>query len=356
MSLTSHLSRTTDPLSMWMRTRFPMENRISVVKSCRSQLCHATLAVPGRIKKGTKYPYNLIGTALDYRLRLYFEALPMVTVALHGAIVAAEAGHFPYRSATNGEGYLVSNSEPDIITNTPKVINEFFGGLDETMERLAPAGRQIKLKDEKELDRYCLVLGLWEQVLRAGPLINSPLWVPAPKTSAAQMLELATPQMVTDMCQLSRLFFERCGDIVALGSKVVQNPTFEGSSLVGGADGDFIAGGCLWEIKSSIHNGVDGGWIYQLLGYVILDFDDAHRIREIGIYLARQGVRLQWPLQELLDTLTGTTKAEAPPLEERLALLRQDFRAMLRAAAKQQKEDREARMSRISAGSLPPTS
>ena len=65
---------------------------------------------------------------------------------------------------------------------------------------------------------------------------------------------------------------------------------------------------------------------------MLLDFEDAHKIREVGIYMARQGVRLQWPLQDLLNMLTDTCADEAPPLEERLAALRGEFRALFQAA------------------------
>jgi len=343
MSLTSHLSRPLAPLSVWMRARFPMENRLWVLKECRQELCLATLPVPGRIKKGTKYPYALIGTALDYRLRLYFDVLPAKTVAFQGAFSATQFHQFARKEVRGAKDKSIRTAREDKMGRLPGAIGDFFEGLDQTIQEVTPAGRRLKTKDEQELARYCIVLGLWEQVFRAGPMINSPLWVPHPKTTADEMLDLATPQMVRDMCQLSRLFFERCSDLIAIGSKVVQNPTFKGSRMVGGADADFIADHCLWDIKTSIQNRISGDWLYQLLGYVLLDFDDAYQIREVGIYMARQGVRLQWPLQDLLNMLTDTFADEAPSLEERLSVLRQEFRTMLRAAAQQQKEDLEER-------------
>ena len=319
-----------------------MENRLWVVKECRQDLCMATLPVPGRIKKGTKYPYALIGTALDYRLRLYFDVLPKTTVAFQGALYAASFHDFApkrVRGARAMTGADVGRERNGL----PGALGEFFEALDQTIQRVAPTGRRLTLKNEQELARYCIVLGLLEQVFRAGPDINSPLWIPGPKTTADEMLDLATPQMVKDMCQLSRLFFEKCPDIIAMGARVVQNPTFRGSRMVGGADADFIADNCLWDIKTSIQNRISGDWLYQLLGYVLLDFDDTHKIREVGIYMARQGVRLQWPLQDLLNMLTDTFADEATPLEEQLPVLRQDFRAMIKEAAQQQKEAVEQR-------------
>jgi hypothetical protein len=48
-------------------------------------------------------------------------------------------------------------------------------------------------------------------------------------------------------------------------------------------------------------------WIYQLLGYALLDLIDAYHLCSVGIYLARQARLVTWPLAELLTTLTGGT-------------------------------------------------
>ena len=333
MSLTSHLADNKGAVSLWMRARFPLENRLAVLKACRPQMSAATTLLPCRVEGDeSKYPYSLIGTALDYRLRLYFGAFEGITVAHWGACMICDS--LPFAGGEIQIAPEPSGSRKSQAVSGPtlqKAVPEFFSELEAALLRLAPAGRLLNDEDERELARYCLVLGLWEQVYRAGDQISSPLWTPEPKTTAAEMLAIATPEMVEDMGQLSRLFFHRCGDLIAISAGVVQNPTFAGSNAVGGADADFIAGGCLWDIKTTKRATFCGDWLYQLLGYVLLDFEDERKIRSVGIYLARQGVRLCWPLGELLDTLTGTQKGAGcrASVKTRLRVLRADFRAML---------------------------
>ena len=62
--------------------------------------------------------------------------------------------------------------------------------------------------------------------------------------------------------------------------------------------------------------------LYQLLGYVLLDYSNKYQIHEVGIYLARQGVFLRWPITELLNRLVGGV---APPLKE----LREHFQQVI---------------------------
>jgi hypothetical protein len=45
--------------------------------------------------------------------------------------------------------------------------------------------------------------------------------------------------------------------------------------------------------------------LHQLVGYAWLDIRDRYRIRQVGLYLARHGVLLTWPLEELADRLLG---------------------------------------------------
>lgn len=61
-------------------------------------------------------------------------------------------------------------------------------------------------------------------------------------------------------------------------------------------------------------------WLWQLLAYASLDVADRYRIRTVGLYLARHGVLITWPLPQLVDQLTAGTKDQAG--------LREDFRGL----------------------------
>ncbi len=94
----------------------------------------------------------------------------------------------------------------------------------------------------------------------------------------------------------------------------VLNPTFDGSRDVGGADADLIVDGCLLDIKARVGPRLlQGDDLYQLLGYVLLDYPDRYGIGEAGIYFARQRRMLHWPLEDLIGGLSG---GDAPPLHE----------------------------------------
>ena len=90
-----------------------------------------------------------------------------------------------------------------------------------------------------------------------------------------------------------------------MGESVTLNPHFEGSTDVGGADGDLILNRCLIDFKTTVNPKLDPEWLRQLVGYVLLDYSNAHEIDSIAIYLARQKILLQWPIEELLHALSG---------------------------------------------------
>ena len=80
----------------------------------------------------------------------------------------------------------VWNSVPEFLSNgvddgypLKKEYKEFFERLDAFLEEICPVRRRLKEKDEDNINRYCYVLALLEQIFRrSGPRINSPLLLP----------------------------------------------------------------------------------------------------------------------------------------------------------------------------------
>ena len=81
--------------------------------------------------------------------------------------------------------------------------------------------------------------------------------------------------------------------------------------------------GCLIDIKTSITPQIKAGYLYQLAGYLLLDYDDKLKIDSVGIYMARQGILFTWPVVEFLHLLTGNETVS-------LSQLRQEFQAMVK--------------------------
>jgi hypothetical protein len=91
---------------------------------------------------------------------------------------------------------------------------------------------------------------------------------------------------------------------------------------IGGADADFIVGGLLLDCKATMTPYKLGtAEIYQLAGYLLLDYDDQYGIGRVGLYLSRQGEEITWDVRDFLGKLGA---------REPLPALRQRFRDHLR--------------------------
>jgi len=101
----------------------------------------------------------------------------------------------------------------------------------------------------------------------------------------------------------------------------VLNPTFAGSPDVGGADADLVIDGCLIDIKATVNPKLDPDFLYQLAGYLLLDYDDQLHIDTVGIYMARQGMLFTWSVADFLRQVTGDDTIS-------LVSLRREFRTL----------------------------
>jgi hypothetical protein len=276
LTLTTELRDPRSPLSRFLREHFP--NTRAIAADFRIESANATTIRP-TLPLGRHL--STIGTAFDWRLRFYLSAEP-------------------------GRGLRpTARMEPRWST--------FLASLDDVVRRVRPVGRRLGRLTEDLLNRYCVILALAEQIWRAGPaeLSQSPLFELAPKQGIAEILALARSEWLDDLRGLSWAAYDTLGDQLRLAA--VLNPTFEGSPDVGGADADLILGDCLVEIKTTLNPRWDRNWLYQLLGYVLLDYADCYQIQSIGIYLARQRVMIRWPLA---DVLAAASDGHALPLNE----------------------------------------
>lgn len=126
------------------------------------------------------------------------------------------------------------------------------------------------------------------------------------KTGATltDLLALGSAPAIDDLCALSQLFSENHGELIE--RTALLNPTFAGSVDIGGADADLIVENCLIELKTTKKPDFDRkGLLYQLLGYVLLDYEDEFGIDEVGVYLARRGLLIRWQLEPLLERIAG---------------------------------------------------
>ena len=340
MSLTRHLDNKNSPIHEFLRTRFPDVR--TFLKDARSQVRNADTIRPyGNI------PWGTIGTALDYRLRYYFAVTPCSElIAYEGARRLTDAqnidivntqldykhlggdeirffdkvtgkrvgGYFPDIDGAYSVpgldhdllslGQRIKETGIDLQSNSTiplgREYDDFFEKLEELTGRCNPAARRLIEVEEDELNRHCIVLALLEEVVRAGLRPNSQLAV-GEFADAESLISIAQPHWLDDLRELSWKFYDEFNHLLTRAHVV--NPTFDGSVDVRGADADLIVDGTLIEIKTSVKQEIQSDWLWQLLGYVLLDYSDFHRIHSIGLYMSRQGILFQWDLDEAVGVL-----------------------------------------------------
>ncbi len=333
MSLSSQLKDPTSPVGRFIQQRF--SHTASLTKDANRQLGGAHTLHPGN----ATYPYQTIGTAIDYRIRYSFALTPYrKLVAWQGATTLAfkpleSENDIPIAFEEFIDFALPFNPVMGVAQGpySMKLLEAFFASLETFLNTVHPVKRRLDVEAERTLARYCYVLSLFEQVSRAGRRVvfqGSPLMIPTPKQSVEALLAIPQNAYIEDMCQLSNLFFDQCQHLLFLPS--ILNPTFAGSYDVGGADADLVIDGCLIDIKASTTPKIAADYLYQLAGYLLLDYDDSLKMNAVGIYMARQGMLFTWSVPDFLKQLTGDSSANLASLRDEFRAVCQDTRKRMR--------------------------
>jgi hypothetical protein len=214
-----------------------------------------------------------------------------------------------------------------LVPDIEPLINDFFFRLDAFAERTQPWRGQLDREDDRVLARYCVVLAMLESVRRVGQ-VRFDL---APARAQHSLLGLASEPAAEDVMNLHRSSATTLRGLPRASQAYIPNPTFAGSSDVGGADADFILGDCLWEVKTTKNLNATAlrDCFLQLVGYSLLDYDDRYGIRRVGGYFARHDYlwapplwALVFPPVQVLKFLQQHTTPDETEIVERLARLR----------------------------------
>jgi hypothetical protein len=328
MSLVRNISDRTSPVRRFFEERFPLVAAVRKDLVAQVRDAHTT-----RPEEAAGYPWDIVGAAIDYRICFAF---PQVASYLPRWEYASPLGGFglvtdkslprPFPAeyaAAHGEPYGPFNSWA----------GSFFESLREVL-RTVLANRSAEKSDvalEETLARLCYVLGLYDAIAHGGPTIKSPLreklnFPPAFLPVAEALSLLCPPNVVADLRAMTSRFYKSNAELLAAARVVELRPVFAGSADAGGADGDLIVDGCLIEVKALTDPAkYSRPWPWQLLGYVLLDYEDAWKLTSVGVYLARQGQLVRWPLEEFLTMLGGSA-------DWSLSELRRDFRRVATAS------------------------
>lgn len=312
MSLTSHLDDPRSPVRRYVADKFGHVRNLRFADTDaptshidldgeRMPLVELERFAPGpaRVMPSDRdgYPWATSGTAWDYRLRYLFE------VANPAAFVASTGAQMLHRSAHRGPPAIAG-----IRGELGRGWTELAAALGELTERVSPVGRALEPPDERRLSQLCGALALYEQLFRmgrAGPgWERSPLVQAGPDIDLPALLGLVDPRLTDDLAAMTGLFVTERPTLLT-ARPVTANPTVARSGDLGGADADLIVDRLLLEVKVTANASLSQLVVWQVLGYLLADTDDTHRIRHVGFYFPRQGTLWTFGVPEFLRRLAG---------------------------------------------------
>jgi hypothetical protein len=181
--------------------------------------------------------------------------------------------------------------------------------VDQRVASIGPAARELDEQEEVELGRICYVLALFEEVYRAGLWPGSPLSSQA-MTSLDALLS-AVPHLATeDISMLAAAMYPIWLPLTGLPFDL--NPKFDGSADVRGADAGLIVDGVLVDIKTKTKANLDKLTVFQLLGYLFLDYSNHYDINELALYYSRTAEFVRLPISTAFElAATDTSKSLA---------------------------------------------
>lgn len=318
--LTAELSDPASPIRGWLETRFP---HVDGLQPGWTRALAGTRTIHPRYDGAVDWAG--IGAAFGYRLGYALawfppyhalRALPVLTwddLARHRV-----AGMFPahrdlpadcsadLRPLPDGRALLLP--DPPYLQTLPAAPPGASDALVGFFTRLAVAGHLWPLHTpcppgiERPTARVCYALALLEAVYRRG-LDAAAGWLPetAYDLTDAYLRALAPDYAVNDLVGLADALTSTGLRQFPAGPAIVA-PEF----VAGWADADVLVGDLLVDCKTTVNpRELHPEWVYQLLGYTLLDTADCYRIRKVGVYLSRQARLVSWTVDGLTAALTG---------------------------------------------------
>ena len=318
MSLTRELHRKGSPVRRFLHETFP--NTRGPLAACRGAL---RVPLVADLPAGT-HPaaYGQVGAAMDYRIRYHLAVTPPhQLVAFRGALllIRPHEGRLP-ASALAKAALIRENS-----TLTRACVAGFFGALDRAVAAIGPHRRRPDEAEELTLGRLCLVLGAFEAAFR-NPLAWPPPYIgDARPDTVPELLALVPDDWVWDVAALGSAFAERHaawrGVRFRPQSEVRRQHRHRGRRCRS-HHGRLSLGD-----QDDEAPGAQGQWLRQLIGYVLLDYEDEHAIDRVGLLLPRQGTSFSWSVSKLVAELSGRADLDLPSLRERFRQLCEPLRA-----------------------------
>jgi len=238
-----------------------------------------------------------IGTATDWVMRFLVHPNPSLLLAARGA---ALCGMLP------------------VLKELAFMLGFRDGGTEKFTGPARSSGAAPDL-----LHRACWGLALLTEVYRRGPGIAAigPIGR-LPHRSARSLLDAAPDAGLNQLAALQNVMESALLPAIASREGVwAIGPVFAGSEIMPG-DADLVAGGLLTELKTTSKKpSLRVTDLWQVLGYVFMDYVDEFAITDVALFSARYGYLVRWNLDVLLPQLAGRPVTTAS--------LRAEFRELL---------------------------
>ena len=263
----------------------------------------------GILSKDVRSPHTSVGQYLREQfpnvkpLREEYKSLA------HDLVVDSKGAHAG-NIGTAFDAIVKLTLNPD--ETPPSALMRFLGDLNyhQVVNELANI---VGHSDDRELvGRAAWGLALCVIAYRAGPAAPQiPNLVYSGDFTVDTMLEQADDAAVEELAKLKTVADKHLFPEIA--NSFVLEPSFDYSAQIN-AEADLITEGLLLDIKTSLATKNTAGArpdtlkstdIYQLLGYVLFDYSNKHNINRIGLYSARYGTLVTWPLEHVLNLASG---------------------------------------------------
>jgi hypothetical protein len=314
LSLTAQLRYRISPVSRFMTEHLP-----DTVEVERDYLTHLRgLPAPVQLAGVRRPDWSALGHAIDYRIRLSLggDLGPAVEHGVRALDGLHRFAGMPADDRTRRALFAVGR--------------HLLAAVDAHLDD--PGGM-----DEETVVRLCFVASFFEDIYRTGRIGRSSMLAEAtPSTRLTGLLAAVPAHVIDDIGAQMRLAERPLAPFRALPPAArVCGPVFTGSGDLGGADADYILGGTLLDCKATRNpRRLGREEIYQLAGYLLLDYDDDFGIDRVGFYLSRQGGLITWSADEFVRRLG----AKAP-----LPRLRDELRTHLHTANDHHRQSRDPR-------------
>lgn len=299
VSLTSELENPGSSLSVFIDQELPG------IGSFVAQIAPGLPATLARTERGHNQAnsWQMIGTAIDYRLRLAFAADAVARSPAFAAGMMCARTHAGREDDPHGETYRqIADLGNDMLLRLESMIR-----ANDPSDRNRPlvTGSTV----EEDLCRLCYAAAWYDALGRTGDLRDGRTgvlsFIAVNSSVLDDMLDGVPHAAVANMLELLRHAAKsELGELRAKARAAVPGPCFAGSVDVNGADADLIVDDLLLEIKTHRNpaNHLRES-LRQLLGYMLLDYDDSHRIRRVGLYYTRHAHLSRWDAEDLIRAL-----------------------------------------------------